>query len=67
MPEWAIQLLPYLLLVVLTAIPAWALFRRVGMSPAWTLLSLVPLGMIVILWVVAYRRWPNSEPSAHRS
>jgi hypothetical protein len=67
MPE-AVQFLPYLLLVILTAIPAWVLFRRIGMSPAWTLLSLVPLGMIVILWIVAYRRWPNGEPSStHRS
>jgi hypothetical protein len=62
MPE-AEHFIPYLLLVALTAIPAWTLFRRIGMAPAWTLLSLVPAGMIVILWIVAYRRWPNGEPS----
>jgi hypothetical protein len=57
----AIQFLPYLLLVVLTAIPSWALFKRIGLSPAWTLLSLVPAGTIIILWIVAYRHWPSAE------
>ena len=57
----AVAFIPYLLLVVLTAIPAFVLFKRIGFSPAWTLLSIVPLGMLIILWIVAYRRWPNSQ------
>ena len=52
------QLVPYLIIVVLTAIPALILFGRTGLSRWWALLSLVPLGMIVILWVVALRHWP---------
>jgi hypothetical protein len=58
----AVPFIPYLLLVVLTAISAYVLFQRIGFSPAWTLLSIVPLGMLIILWIVAYRRWPNSQP-----
>jgi hypothetical protein len=58
----AVPFIPYLILVVLTAIPGYVLFKRIGFSPAWTLLSIVPLGMLIILWIVAYRRWPNSRP-----
>jgi len=58
------QFVPYLLLIVLTAIPAWRLFGRVGMSRWWTLMSLVPLGMIVILWIVAYARWNNGDATS---
>jgi len=54
------QLIPYLLLIVLTAIPAWRLFERTGMSRWWTLLSVVLLGMIIILWVAAYARWHDA-------
>jgi len=56
--------IPYLLLVVLTAIPAWRLFERAGMSRWWTLMSVVPLGMIIILWIVAYARWNNGHAKA---
>lgn len=59
MTEDVMSFVPYLLLVVLTAIPSWRLFKRTGMSPAWTLLSLIPLGMIIVLWIVAFRRWPE--------
>ena len=57
----AAVLLPHLILVVLTAIPAWFLFGRVGFSRWWTLLSLLPLGMIVILWLLVLRRWPRNS------
>jgi len=59
------QFIPYLLLTVLTAIPAWRLFERTGMSRWWTLLSVVPLGMIIILWVVAYCRWHGATHGDH--
>jgi hypothetical protein len=51
------QFIPYLLLIVLTAIPAWRLFERIGKSRWWTLLSLVPLGMILVLWIAAFGQW----------
>ena len=61
MSDVTISLLPYLILVVLTAIPSWVLLGRIGLSRWWTLLSLVPLGMLIVLWMVAFRRWPIRE------
>jgi hypothetical protein len=59
----AINFLPYAIVVILTAIPSWALLKRIGLSLWWTLLSLAPLGMIVILWLIAFRRWPRRSTS----
>ncbi len=56
--DFPITFLPYAILVVLTGIPALTLLRRVGMHWAWSLLSFIPLGMIAILWIVAYIKWP---------
>lgn len=57
------KFIPYVLLVALTIIPSLALLKRTGMSKAWALLSLAPLGMLVILWLIAYRAWPRLEAS----
>jgi hypothetical protein len=36
--------------------------RRTGLSPWLSLLSFVPMiGTIAILWIIAYRRWPNGN------
>ena len=53
------QFLPSLWIVVLTAIPSVVLLKRVGLSRAWVLASILPIiGTIAILWFVAFRRWP---------
>ncbi len=58
-----INLLPYAIVVLLTAVPSWALLKRIGLSRWWTLVSLAPLGMIAILWLIAFRRWPQPGKS----
>lgn len=57
-PQDAVRALPYLLIVALTFIPTWTLMNRVGLSRWWTALSIVPFGVLVVLWILAYRRWP---------
>lgn len=59
--DGAVSILPYILIVALTAIPSWKLLGRVGLAPAWTLLCLLPLGFIIVMWMVAYRKWPIAE------
>jgi hypothetical protein len=54
-----VNLLPYAMVAILTAIPSRAVLKRIGLSRWWTLLSLAPLGMIVILWLIAFWRWPQ--------
>ena len=48
--------------LVLVLYPMWKITTRAGLNPLWTLLCVIPLGLIVLLWVIALRRWPG-EPA----
>lgn len=50
-----IAVLPYALVVVLTALPSFVLLGKLGLSKWWCLMSLLPIGAIVILWVASLR------------
>ncbi len=56
------MLVPLLTIVAITVIPTWALLRRTGKSLAWLLLLILPLGAIIVMWILAFSRWPKQEP-----
>jgi len=57
-----VQFLPFVFWIVLTVIPSVKLLRRVGIHPALAILNLLPfLGAVLILWIVAYARWPKTQ------
>lgn len=43
--------------------PLWRIFSRAGLSPAWSLLILIPGGAIIVALILAFARWPNTAPS----
>ena len=46
-----------LILSALVVIPFWKIMPRVGL-PSWlALVAIIPLGAVVLLWVVALRDW----------
>ena len=45
--------------VLLIAVPACRLIRRLGFRGAWGLLALVPGLNILCLWILAFARWPR--------
>jgi hypothetical protein len=47
--------------VVLILWPMWKITERSGLNPLWTLVCLIPLGLIVLLWVIAMRPWPGER------
>jgi hypothetical protein len=51
----------YVVLVAAAMVPSWWILQRIGLSPWWSLFSIVPLGTIVMLWIIAYRRWPEGN------
>ena len=55
------QTIVYLLIMVMTAIPAWFVLRRIGFSPFWALLCFVPAAALAGLWALAFMSWPH-EP-----
>ena len=51
----------FILVVVglLWVIPFWRIFPRSGWPSALSLLMFIPLVNIVLLWVLAFKRWPG--------
>lgn len=45
-------------MVVIFIIPIWRILGRLGYTPAWSLITLVPFGSIIGLYVVAFSTWP---------
>jgi len=44
---------------LLVVIPFWMILPRAGLSSFWALCSFIPLGALVLLWVLALKRWPG--------
>ncbi len=49
--EWLV----FLIVAAATIVPMWRLCERDGLNPIWSLVCVVPLGLIVLLWVLAFR------------
>ncbi len=53
------QILIMLIWVIVFVVPFWRIFPRAGWPAALSLLMLVPLLNLVLLWVLAFKRWPG--------
>ena len=40
--------------LLLTVIPLWVLMGRAGYHPAWSLVSVTGIGLLVLLWLLAF-------------
>jgi hypothetical protein len=49
--EWLL----WLVVSAVTVIPMWRLCERDGLNPAWSLACILPVGLIILLWVLAFR------------
>ena len=47
--------------LVLVLYPMWKITGRAGLNPLWTLLVVIPLGLIVLLWMIALRPWTGES------
>lgn len=39
-------------------VPFWRICKRAGLKPSLALLTLVPGGILITLWVLAFVKWP---------
>src|SRR5665213_317782 len=67
-----VGLLSALLIIAFVFWPAIRIFRRLQLNPAWLALLIIPLALLILLWFLAYARWPGNEqggiiPSGPRS
>jgi hypothetical protein len=51
----------WLFIAVLWMVPLWVLLPRAGLSSWWALAAIIPVGGIILLWVMAFRRWPDDD------
>jgi hypothetical protein len=49
------ELLWWLIAAALTIVPMWKLCERGGINPIWALVSITGVGLIILLWVLAFR------------
>ncbi|HVH74400.1 MAG TPA: hypothetical protein VM755_05745 [Stellaceae bacterium] len=44
--------------------PIGRVLGRIGLSPLWALVALVPLVNLIALWVLAFAEWPRGRRAA---
>ena len=50
-------LLAILIAAALVAYPFSRILPRVGLNPWISLVAIIPIGAVVLLWIVAFRDW----------
>lgn len=48
-----------LIVVILVVVPLWMILPRAGLTPIWALVAALPFGLIILLWILALKRWPS--------
>jgi hypothetical protein len=58
-----LAIFPVVVIVVLLVViyPMGRILKRIGYSPWWALVWLVPLGNLLGLWLLATQPWPRDE------
>ena len=57
-------IVPFIILigVVIVLIPTWFICKKAGFSPWLSLLTLIPLGGVILLYVLAFAEWRTVPP-----
>ena len=64
MSDVLLQLVPALIWTVVLVVPLYVVIQRSGMSRWWLAVAIVPMvGAVVVLWLIAFSRWPAMQPS----
>ena len=54
-------LIALVLMAAVFAVPAMRILQRIGFAPGWGLLAAIPFVNIILLWVLAFMRWPSDD------
>lgn len=52
----------FLIVAVLLVVPFWRLLPQFGMPPWLALIAVIPLGAVVLLWIMAFRDRAGGGP-----
>jgi hypothetical protein len=60
LPHWGTNLVIGVYIVMLMSFAAYALVKA-RVTPLWSILLLVPYLDVIVLWVIAFIRWPRID------
>ena len=46
---------------ILLVVPLWFILPRAGIPASVSLVAVLPIGAVVLLWVLAFKRWPQDD------
>lgn len=46
-------------MAVLTIVPLWMITKRAGLNPAISLLTVLPLIGLIVMYYIAFTKWPS--------
>jgi len=61
---WTPSEFEWIFLIVLIVIPFWRLCSRIGQSKWLSLLALIPEAALILLWYIAFAKWPSIPESS---
>lgn len=54
----------FVVMVVIVLYPIGRILERIGLSPFWSIVAVIPLLNLVGLWVLAFVDWPRKVSAA---
>ena len=60
--QWAVGAV----MIVALLYPIGRILRRIGLSPLWSVLAVIPFVNLIGLWVLAFADWPGRRDAARR-
>ena len=53
--------LVFVVMVAVVLYPIGRILGRIGLSPFWSFLAVIPLVNLIALWVLAFSDWPGTS------
>ncbi len=54
----------FAVMITVLLYPIGRILRRIGLSPLWSVLAVIPLVNLIGLWVLAFADWPGRRGGA---
>ena len=57
---WHLIILLFIVpMIAIAIVPLWMIAKRAGLNPAISLLTVVPFIGLIVMYYIAFARWPN--------
>jgi len=53
--------LTFVVMIAIILYPLGRILKRIGLSPFWSVLALIPFVNLISLWILAFCDWPTEK------